>query len=73
MLWVFIFKVIHATVVVASEDVTDPFLFCFVFSLPGVFAVSDPRGPAAHPPGPGLGAPGGGAPCGAGGLFAQQV
>lgn len=45
--------------------------FCFVH--PGVLAVSDPRGPAVDPPGPGLGASGGVAHCGAGGLLTEQV
>lgn len=50
--------------------------FCeptWLFFSPGVVAVSDPRGSAADPPGPGLGAFGGGALCGAGGLLTQQV
>lgn len=41
--------------------------------VPGVLAFSDQRGPAADPPGPGLGASGGGPLRGAGGLFTQQV
>lgn len=45
----------------------------WLFFSPGVVAVSDPRGAAADPPGPGLGATGGGALCGAGGLLTQQV
>lgn len=54
--------------------VCKPTLMIF-FSPPstGVVAVSDPRGPAADPPGPGLGASRGGALCGAGGLLTQQV
>ena len=50
----------------------DDFFFFFSPST-GVVAVSDPRGPAADPPGPGLGASRGGALCGAGGLLTQQV
>lgn len=47
--------------------------FFFFSPSTGVVAVSDPRGPAADPPGPGLGASRGGALCGAGGLLTQQV
>lgn len=43
------------------------------FVYPGVLAVSDPSGPAADPPEPGLGASGGVALCGAGGLLTEQV
>lgn len=54
--------------------VCKPTLMIFFFSpSTGVVAVSDPRGPAADPPGPGLGASRGGALCGAGGLLPQQV
>lgn len=46
---------------------------CDCFLSPGGIAVSDPRGSAADPPGPGLGASGGDALCGAGGFLRQQV
>ena len=58
----------------SAKAVCKPTLMIFFFSpSTGVVAVSDPRGPAADPPGPGLGASRGGALCGAGGLLTQQV
>lgn len=64
----------HCSRSFVSESCLQTNIDDFFFSpSTGVVAVSDPRGPAADPPGPGLGASRGGALCGAGGLLTQQV